>query len=164
MKIPHSKVLHIVGPKNSGKTTLVTFLINELSVRGFRIGAYKHSSHQHPLDKVGSDSDQLRNAGARPSAFATAEGLALFLNATEQKDEQALLKFAYRNCDLVLVESFRSAAGKKIAIVNDQKEIKDLDGVIAVINEKGKIGTFRLFKFRSPELVDFIIQYFQLKM
>jgi molybdopterin-guanine dinucleotide biosynthesis protein MobB len=40
-----SPVIGIAGWKNSGKTTLVTKLIAELTRRGFRVASVKHAHH-----------------------------------------------------------------------------------------------------------------------
>ena len=47
--------IHIVGCKNSGKTTLIVDVLPELVARGYRVGAIKHSSHRHEVDVPGKD-------------------------------------------------------------------------------------------------------------
>ncbi len=157
------KTLHIVGPKKSGKTTLLEFLIRELRNKGLRIGALKHSSHQHPLDKEGSDSDRLRKAGGNPTIFSTPNGMAIFLDDTLGPNTEEILSTVYRDCDLVLVESFRDAPGPKI-VVGDREEIPpQLANVIAVVNEHGVHSHYPAFQSQDSKLIYFIIRRFNLE-
>jgi formylmethanofuran dehydrogenase subunit E len=61
--------------RNAGKTWLASALIAELSRRGHRVGAVKHSHHPIPLDKPGSDTDLFAQAGAERVIFAAADGV-----------------------------------------------------------------------------------------
>ena len=155
-----TNTLHIIGPKNSGKTTLINFLIRRLTRQGLRIGAYKHSAHSHPLDKPGSDSDTFRQTGAAPVIFESADGLAVFLNPLDEDQKQDLLQFVCGNCHLVLVESFRSAQGAKIIIQSDNEEIMQTDGIVAVINKQGRHPDYPAFRPQSEQLVEFILNNF----
>ena len=58
------KRLHIVGRKNSGKTTLIVDLVQLLTKNGCRVGTIKHTHHHHELDTPGKDSHRHREAGA----------------------------------------------------------------------------------------------------
>ena len=44
------EILGIVGPQNSGKTTLITPLIPALKALGLRVSKVKHSHHGFELD------------------------------------------------------------------------------------------------------------------
>ena len=37
------KIITVVGTKNTGKTTLVTMIVKELSKRGYKVGTIKHT-------------------------------------------------------------------------------------------------------------------------
>lgn len=157
MKFPHPNVLHIVGGKNSGKTRIIHFLIQELTAQNYRVGAFKHSSHSHPLDKAGSDSDLFRQAGARPSAFGTPQGMAFFFNALADGEKAALLKNVYQHCDLVLIESFREAHGPKILIGKEKGYSEGIDNIIAVVNNADFHPDLPAFEFEDQNLVSFVI-------
>jgi molybdopterin-guanine dinucleotide biosynthesis protein B len=50
------KVFQIIGKHNSGKTTLIEFLAEELQKRGYRVGYIKHDPKGKGItDKGGSD-------------------------------------------------------------------------------------------------------------
>ena len=44
------KILAVVGTKNTGKTTLVTMLVQELVKRGHQVGTIKHTHHDFDLE------------------------------------------------------------------------------------------------------------------
>ena len=99
--------VHIVGRKNSGKTTLVVELVAELSARGLRVGTIKHTHHRHELDTPGKDSYLHREAGAAAVGILSPTMSAVFIPATDVKrDENRYRELAgmFANCDLVVVE------------------------------------------------------------
>ncbi|HFE64289.1 MAG TPA: molybdopterin-guanine dinucleotide biosynthesis protein B [Caldithrix sp.] len=161
--IPHPRVLHVVGPKNSGKTALLKFLIGELNQRGYRVGALKHSSHEHPLDKPGSDSHLFAESGANPVIFVTPEGFGVFFHATPPEEQQVIWKQAFEKADIVLVESFRSAEGAKIVILNEETRLEEIENILAVVSDTNPPFKYPVFRHNDPRLVDFILNHFQLK-
>ncbi|MRR09397.1 molybdopterin-guanine dinucleotide biosynthesis protein B, partial [bacterium] len=57
-------IISIVGPSDSGKTTLVVELVHALQRRGYRVGVLKHTHAAIKLDRAGTDTDRFRRAGA----------------------------------------------------------------------------------------------------
>ncbi len=99
--------VHIIGRKNSGKTTLITELVRYLSARGYRVGTIKHTHHQHELDTPGKDSHRHREAGAAPVGIIARNMTAVFCPATEgEPKEERYRRMAplFAGCDVVLVE------------------------------------------------------------
>ena len=73
-----SPAVSFIGRKNSGKTTLVVRVIEELCTRGLDIAAIKH--HGHPdftVDITGKDSYRHREAGARTTTVLSDTRFAL---------------------------------------------------------------------------------------
>lgn len=58
------KIVSIVGNKNSGKTSLTTKLIRELTKRGYNVASVKHSHHNIEMDKPNTDTWRHKQAGA----------------------------------------------------------------------------------------------------
>ncbi len=133
------KVIQIVGKKGHGKTTLLTELLRELTGRGLRVGTVKHSGHDHPLDRPGSDSDRHRAAGGRPAAFVTTTGLAVFLPREPERDPLEALAPLFRGTDLVLVEGWAERPGPKVEVwrreLGTRPLAPDLEEVIAVVTD-----------------------------
>ena len=110
------KLIHIVGRKNHGKTTLMVELIRELTRRGVSVGTIKHSSHVHELDTPGKDSYLHRQAGANPAAVVAQNLIGLFLPHSAELTPYATLAPMFAECALVLVEGDIDGPGDKIEV------------------------------------------------
>lgn len=110
------RLLHIVGRKNHGKTTLMSDLIEEFSRRGLRVGSIKHSSHSHELDQPGKDSFRHRKAGANPAAVVTTDLFGVYRAREANDDFYSRMEPLFADCDLVLVEGHLEHPGPKIEV------------------------------------------------
>jgi molybdopterin-guanine dinucleotide biosynthesis protein B len=114
------KRIHIVGRKNSGKTTLVVELVKVLAARGLRVGTIKHTHHQHQLDTPGKDSFQHSAAGAAVVGILTPGVDAVFRKAAAERDETidryAQMAPLFSDCDVVLVEGDSQTDATKIEV------------------------------------------------
>ncbi|MEZ6096803.1 MAG: molybdopterin-guanine dinucleotide biosynthesis protein B [Pirellulaceae bacterium] len=108
--------IHIVGRKNSGKTTLIVELLKEYHVLGIRVASIKHTSHDHELDVPGKDSFVLRKAGSEMVGIIT-ENLTAIYQATEHGPyKYDTLERAMHDVDLILVEGDLSTGMPKIEV------------------------------------------------
>jgi molybdopterin-guanine dinucleotide biosynthesis protein B len=110
-------VFGVVGWKNSGKTTLMSNLIRELTDRGYAVSVIKHAHAKFEIDHPGRDSFKMREAGARQVMLSSPRRFALMRelgNAPEMTFDE-LLPYA-GPCDLVLVEGYKRDAYPKIEI------------------------------------------------
>lgn len=113
------RVLGVAGWKNSGKTTLAARLIAELTRRGLRVAAVKHSHHDvETLDAQGTDSARLAEAGARQVAVVSPArwGLRQEIVREGREPEFAEVIAALGPADLVLVEGYKRAPIAKIEV------------------------------------------------
>jgi molybdopterin-guanine dinucleotide biosynthesis adapter protein len=137
--LPSMKRVHVVGCKNSGKTTLIVELVSELTARGYRVGTIKHSSHRHELDVPGKDSHRHRLAGGSPAAAITETMIALHLPLHAGESAYTLLERHYEECDLVLVEGGLDSTAPKVEVwrrVMGNKAIaRERDDVVAVVTD-----------------------------
>jgi molybdopterin-guanine dinucleotide biosynthesis protein B len=108
------KRVHVVGCKNSGKTTLIVDLVRELTGRGYRVGTVKHSSHRHELDVPGKDSHRHRAAGGCPAAAVTETMIAVHFPVGEGRSSYEQLGPYYAGCDLVIVEGGLDSQAPKV--------------------------------------------------
>src|SRR5215470_4077794 len=97
-------VIGIAGWKNSGKTTLVTRLIAELTQRGLKVATVKHAHHSFQIDEAETDSARHRRAGATQVAVVSRDRWAM-ITELEGAPEPELAEVVARlePCDLVLV-------------------------------------------------------------
>lgn len=111
------KIFGIAGWKNSGKTTLITGLLRDLSARGLTVSTIKHAHHAFDLDSPGKDSYQHRAAGAREVLIASHTRWALMheLRGVREPGLGELLAHL-TPVDLVLVEGFKGGAHDKLEV------------------------------------------------
>jgi len=117
MPAPSPLVIGIAGWKNSGKTTLATGLITELTKRGLRVASIKHAHHAVEVDEADTDSARHRRAGAQQVAVVSRSGWALMraLNDTPEPSLQQMLAML-DPCDIVIVEGYKRAPIAKIEV------------------------------------------------
>jgi molybdopterin-guanine dinucleotide biosynthesis protein B len=97
-------IVAVSGFSGAGKTRLLSRLIPALVDRGLRVGVLKHTSHAHPFDVPGKDTDVLRRAGALAAAIEGPHGLAYF--GPRAGGARALARLL-PEVDLVLAEGFK---------------------------------------------------------
>lgn len=111
--------VHVIGRKNSGKTTLICELIAAFSDQGLRVGSIKHTPHRHEFDHPGKDSHRHRAAGACAAGIISPEAGAVFWQIPREYDREqryaALLRM-YAECDIVLVEGDTQTIAPRIEV------------------------------------------------
>jgi len=100
------RVLGLVGPSNSGKTTLIERLTDRLDQRG-RVATVKHLDHEPTIDTDGKDTARHRAAGARATYGLTEEG-GWFATGAGRTLPATLAELDGRY-DYVLIEGFSDA-------------------------------------------------------
>jgi molybdopterin-guanine dinucleotide biosynthesis protein B len=110
-------VIGIAGWKKSGKTTLVTRLIAELTRRSLRIATVKHAHHAFQIDAAGTDSARHRRAGAGQVAIVSRDRWAMVkeLEGAPEPDLAEVIAWL-EPCDLVIVEGYTLSSLPKIEV------------------------------------------------
>ena len=132
------KRVHIIGRKNSGKTTLIVDLVRHLSSLGHRVATIKHTHHRHELDTPGKDSHCHRLAGAAAVGILSPGLSAVFVPIDAGQSTADRYEHLYRmfpDCDLVLVEGHATATGAKVEVW--RKEIPECP---LAVNDQSIVG------------------------
>lgn len=110
--------IHIVGAKNSGKTTLVVELVQELSSRGLVVATLKHTHHQYEFDVPNKDSFKHRQAGAEISGLIGPNMCAIYWDHSKKSDPRSLERFerVFSGCDLLIVEGDQHCNATKVEV------------------------------------------------
>ena len=110
-------MIGIAGWKRSGKTTLVTRLIAELTARGLKVSTIKHAHHDFQIDQGEADSAKHRRAGAVQVGIVSAKRWAL-IRELQDAPEPSLDDMVGRldSCDLIVVEGYKRAPIPKIEV------------------------------------------------
>lgn len=125
----------ISGRKNSGKTTLITQLIQELNQLGLKVATIKHDGHDFQGDVPGTDSYRHKEAGAYGTAVFSAKRF-LILKEQEQVTETDLVK-AFPEADIILLEGFKNSVYPKYWCAYPDL-IPHVDQVVGMILEELK--------------------------
>jgi molybdopterin-guanine dinucleotide biosynthesis protein MobB len=103
------RVMAIIGPSRSGKTTVLAGLIRSYVARGERVGAIKHT--HHPLNEEDrGDTRVFREAGAEPVILAGDQEAVVFRAGSTSRitfdAPRELLRMF--DTDVVLIEGFKN--------------------------------------------------------
>ncbi|HYA52777.1 MAG TPA: molybdopterin-guanine dinucleotide biosynthesis protein B [Streptosporangiaceae bacterium] len=112
-----TRILSIIGKKNSGKTTLAVALAAEFARKGRRVMAMKHATHPADVDREGSDSYRHFHEGkAERVLIAAPNQRVIFERRPDDADPISLARRYFDGADIVLVEGFRAAPLPKIEV------------------------------------------------
>ena len=163
------KVFGISGWKNSGKTTLTSALIRELSARGYRVSSVKHAHHNVDVDQQGTDSYKHRAAGASEVMLATSKRFALMHEIAEEEGEFELGELLEKmsEVDLILVEGFKSSDIPKIQTIRqvslDNSGKESINNIVAYATDMRKETELPVLDIDNVSMIaDFIIDYMDL--
>ena len=108
-------ILAVCGTKNSGKTTLITRLVPELTNAGYKVAVIKHDGHDFSCDVPGTDSYRFSQTGAYGVAVFSDHRMMVHKTGTGE-DEKDLIRL-FPEADLILLEGFKDHPYMKIEIV-----------------------------------------------
>ena len=124
-----------VGGHNSGKTTLLVELVPYLKARGLTVGTVKHTSKDFEDDIPGKDSHRHATSGAAVSAFLTPER-ATVRRFGREADLDELLERDFSDCDLVLIEGFKTLRVPKIEVTREGASRPRIEGALARVSDR----------------------------
>jgi len=111
------RLFGFAGWSGSGKTTLIERLIPQLIARGNSVSLIKHAHHDFDIDQPGKDSWRHRQAGCREVLITSDVRWALMHELRDSAEltlTEAIARIA--QCDLLLVEGFKSAPIPKLEV------------------------------------------------
>ena len=136
------RVMAVCGLKNSGKTTLISALVRELSSRGYRTAVIKHDGHDFACDVPGTDSSQFMEAGACGAAVYS-EGR-LFVHRLGFSGDALALISLFPGADVVIIEGMKDSTLPKMEVVRrgiGDKPVSNPEGRILIVTDYPS-GTF----------------------
>jgi len=156
-------LVSIVGKSETGKTTLILKLIQELKSRGYRVATIKHTPHNTIFDQPDKDSWRHIQAGSEATAISAPDKLVLIKPAARALSPDQIAYHLGEDCDIVLAEGFKASNAPKIEV--HRKEIgpplSTLRKLIAIVTDEPLSTKTRQF---SPEdvkgLVDLLEEGF----
>ena len=102
------KTIGVIGWKNSGKTTLVSKLVNYFSSLNLKVGVIKHAHHSFDIDHPNTDSYKIRKSGAYKTTIISNKRLA-FIEERDDDNEIDLKSIIDMNkdCQILILEGFK---------------------------------------------------------
>ncbi|MDC0058007.1 molybdopterin-guanine dinucleotide biosynthesis protein B [Pelagibacteraceae bacterium] len=157
-----SKIIGITGWKDVGKTHYASLIIKLLVKKGYQVGSIKHAHHNFDIDKSGTDSFKLREAGSNQVIISSSKRWAKITeNNNENEKNLDELVQELNNVDIVVVEGFKKDNHPKIEILSKdlKNRNKETNNVIAIVSDDLKDTITPVFKKNDIEkLVEFIIK------
>ena len=160
------KIFGVIGWKNSGKTGLVTRLVEALTARGHRVSTVKHAHHAFDIDKPGKDSHRHREAGAKEVLLVSSRRWALMHELgddAEPRLEDVVRKLA--PADILIVEGFKRERHPKIEARRKDAlgpDISISDSTVAAIASDYEVQDPNLPVFDIDDTVriaDFVVEH-----
>ena len=161
------RIFGIIGWSGSGKTTVITKLIPEITARGYKVSTIKHNHHAFDVDKPGKDSYSHRLAGATEVLVGSAKKWALIHEKKKDNEEDNINTLVSRmeKVDLVLVEGFKNLNHSKMEIF--RKDLKkptlfDNDNSIVALISNSEIPEAGIPRFTPSDIkgiADFIVNH-----
>lgn len=121
------KTLHVVGYKNSGKTTLVSRWVRLLKERGLAVAVLKHHGHGGKPDMPDASTDSMQFlANGADAALVAGGGTVQFIWNEEPEFVQLKEIAAYGNPDVLLIEGYKEEQGDKVILLRYQEDWETL--------------------------------------
>ena len=115
MEADMAKIIDICGVKDSGKTTLISALVELYSSRGLRAAVIKHDGHDFECDLPGTDTRSFTDHGAYGVACFSANRMFVHRQGTGETEEQLLRLFP--EADIIFIEGLKGSSYDKIEVI-----------------------------------------------
>lgn len=131
------KTLHVVGYKNSGKTTLVARWVRLLKKNGLSVAVLKHHGHGGKPDMGDTSTDTSQFLASGAVATLVAGGGAIQFNWNEEPAFSKLKELvSIGNPDVLLIEGYKGEIGEKVVLLRDEGDwetLRKLQGLQLVV-------------------------------
>ena len=143
-------IVSIIGESESGKTTLIEKLIQELNSRGYRIATVKHTPHNVSFDTPGKDSWRHLQAGSAAAAISTRDKMVVIKPVPQNPTLEEIARFLGEDYDLIITEGFKQEKAPKIEVRRKGvSPIKNIKKLIAVVSDETPATKTRQFSLED---------------
>lgn len=140
-------VISFVGRHNSGKTTFLSTVINELAKDGIKVAVVKHAS-THLDIPLENDSEKLFNAGAA-LVYASSPDISIQYKREMEKSLEEIYTNISDDIDILITEGYKHEPHYKIEVM--RKEISDismdLENTLALVTDFSVATKIPVFNF-----------------
>ena len=108
------KTLHIVGYKNSGKTTLISYWVRVLKQQGLKVAVIKHHGHGAKLAMPDEKKDSMQYlVHGADTSIVSGGGYTQHITNNEKSYESLIDLALFENPDVILVEGYKGKSCAK---------------------------------------------------
>ena len=150
------------GKSNTGKTTLISQLIEKFAQNGMKVGTIKKCSHGFEIDKEGKDSMRYKNAGSDGVLLISSDELAFLHKKNDKLFDDAVNEY-FTDYDIVLIEGHKEQKDLRKFQVLRKGTFEELPpegegyiGIIADFEVESKLPVFSIGEI--DKIYEFILQ------
>nr|WP_068548627.1 molybdopterin-guanine dinucleotide biosynthesis protein B [Thermosulfidibacter takaii] len=153
------KAFAVVGPHNSGKTTLIRHLVKKFSEKGLSVAIIKSTKHTGIFEDPDKDTTLLLNTQAEKVILVAPDKTTIFLKKGINLDEILI----NTSEDIVICEGFKGSSLPKIAVFKEYEEEfwKGITNIVAVVSETptNPWDVPRFDRNETDKIADFVTNY-----
>ena len=144
-------IINIIGRSNSGKTTLITKLIEEYKKQGYSVAVLKSTSTQITMCDEKKDTEKFREAGASADMISNENKLVLYSVLKDNSPKHLIEKY-FNDIDIVIVEGYKHEefADVRLEVIGDKYNSPlfktDIKGIQAIVSDEEIESSFEIFK------------------
>ena len=158
------KTIGVIGWKNSGKTTLVSKLVDYFSSLNLKVGVIKHAHHSFDIDHPNTDSYKIRKSGAYKTTIVSNKRLA-FIEERADDNEIDLKSIIDMNkdCQILILEGFKKSNDIpkiEVFLKKNKKEYlyKNIEKVKLLVTDDDKSHPLKVLSHDQIPLIAKFIQ------
>ncbi len=123
------KLVRVSGYSNSGKTTLVTALVEKLTGQGVGVATLKHHGGKEHIEATDTDTWKHRKAGASASFLISSDSMTIYDDSDQGTRIGRAVGLCPPDVELVILEGFKTFTGIPwIAVRREGFELVPIDG------------------------------------
>lgn len=130
-------IVAVCGVKNSGKTTLLTGLVRELTARGKKTAVIKHDGHDFSCDIPETDSYLLKEAGAYGTAVFSDSRVFIHKTGTGEREKEMIGMFP--EADVIFIEGMKEKNFPKIEVIREgisEHPVSNQEGRFLIVTDR----------------------------
>ena len=146
-------VVSIVGKSESGKTTVLGRLVEELKSRGYQVATVKHAPHGTTFDEPGKDSWRHIKAGSRAAIVSSPDNIVLVKPVSRDSPLEEIVRLLGEDYDIILTEGFKQGSAAKIEVHHKGTGplLENIRKRIAIVTDEPLESKARQFSFGDTE-------------
>lgn len=132
-----NRIVAVCGVKNSGKTTLLTRIVEVLTGQGIKVAVIKHDGHDFACDVPGTDSYRLKEAGAYGTAVFSRNRMFLHKTGSGAHVEDFIQMFP--EADIILIEGMKESSYSKIEVIREgisEMPVSNPEGRFLIVTDR----------------------------